>query len=116
MRPRLRLFALLVGVALAAALVVLAPRVDDAGTVGDLDPAAAVGEAGRAGGEAIHRASGQAPERALLLLAVLTMAVIAAAAVGQAMAPRPGAAPSYPVLLARVGDRGPPAPTRSTVR
>jgi hypothetical protein len=116
MRRHLRPLALLVGLALAAALVVLAPRIGGAELVGGRDAATAVSEAGGAGGEALHRAGAKAPVRALLLLAVLALVGAVVASASHPLTPRPGVVPAGPVSLARAGDRGPPAPPRSIVR
>jgi hypothetical protein len=115
MRPRLRPLALLVGAALAAALVVLAPRIGGTEPTGNADVAAVHG-AGAAATEALHRARNTTPERALLLLAVLGVAGAAVALPGRPLTSRPDAVAVRPVPVARVGVRGPPLPLRSTVR
>jgi len=65
---------------------------------------------------ALHRAGERAPERTLLLLAVLALVGVAVALPGHPLAPSGGPVPSCPVLVVRAGVRGPPRPPRSTVR
>jgi hypothetical protein len=116
MRPGPRSLALLVGAALAVALVVLVPRIDGAEPSGGPDAAAAVRDVGLAGREALHRTGAQAPERALLLLAVLPLVGAVVASSGQTLAPHRRPVSLSRVLVVRTGVRGPPPPTRSTAR